>query len=147
MANSYDGIFNRAPGAPCNTTVPACIAAAKAARADVARNARTEDEYLGAAETTWQDFCPCDCPRCAPDDDDGPQMDEPCGPDGCGAGPGEPCAPSCEWAASQPAPTPFSHYAVRRPDRDPGHKGSINPGFCCLLCGAGFDFGCNCPDE
>ena len=23
---------------------------------------------------------------------------------------------------------------------------AVNPGFCCALCGAGFDFGCNCPD-
>ena len=24
--------------------------------------------------------------------------DAPCGPEGCGAGPGEPCHPGCEWA-------------------------------------------------
>lgn len=23
---------------------------------------------------------------------------------------------------------------------------AVNPGFCCQICGAGFDFGCRCPD-
>lgn len=26
-------------------------------------------------------------------------------------------------------------------------RGAANPGFCCAICGAGFDFGCNCSDE
>lgn len=76
---------------------------------------------------------------------DGPDYSETCGPDGCGAGPGEPCRPGCRWAHpdAAPPPSPFTHYAVRRPL-------AVNPGFRCATCGAGFDCGdrgCGCPDD
>lgn len=32
-------------------------------------------------------------------------------------------------------------YSFKRP-----MTASVNPGFCCSLCGAGFDFGCRCQD-
>lgn len=33
------------------------------------------------------------------------------------------------------------------PDTKPAPVPFRNPGFCCAMCGAGFDFGCRCDDR
>jgi len=49
----------------CNYENPFMVNMAIHERKERAKAARSEDEYLAAAESTWQEYIePCDCPKC-----------------------------------------------------------------------------------
>lgn len=49
----------------CNYENPFMVNMARQERSKMARNAKTEDEYLAAGESTWEEFIPpCDCDKC-----------------------------------------------------------------------------------
>ena len=49
----------------CNYENPFMVSMAKHERAQMAKAARSEDEYLAAGESTWEEFIPpCDCDKC-----------------------------------------------------------------------------------
>jgi hypothetical protein len=97
----------------CVYNNPDLVAAAKAARQALARNAQTEEDYLAAAESTWDEFLPpCNCSSCAP-------ANEPCP---CCGGVGE-CTPDCysrEWAKFDDS----EEYRGTGPDRYPTPGGA-----------------------